>query len=77
MPTLREFHDGECARLTSFSNISPAYRQRLLSMGLTPGAVITVVRKAPLGCPIQVNIRHTTISLRLDEVNELQWERIE
>ncbi len=77
MPSLRQFHFGESARLISFSNISPAYRQRLLAMGLTPGVVIKVMHKAPLGCPIQVNLRSTTISLRLDEVNALQWERVE
>lgn len=77
MPTLRQFDIGESARLTSFASISPTYRQRLLAMGLTPGVVIKVIRKAPLGCPIQVNLRNTTISLRLDEVNELQWERVE
>lgn len=77
MPTLRQFHIGESARLTGFSSISPAYRQRLLAMGLTPGVVIKIIRKAPLGCPMQVNLRNTTISLRLNEINELQWERVE
>ena len=77
MLSLRQFHIGESARLTSFSNVSPAYRQRLLAMGLTPGVVIKIIRKAPLGCPIQVNLRNTTISLRLDEVGTLEWERVE
>ena len=77
MPTLRQFQIGDSARLTSFASTSPAYRQRLLSMGLTPGVVVKILRKAPLGCPIQVCLRNTTISLRLDEVDELLWESAE
>lgn len=77
MPSLKQFQIGDNVRLTSFAGVSPVYRQRLLAMGLTPGITIHIVRKAPLGCPVQVSLRNTTISLRLDEVDELEWEIVE
>lgn len=52
-------------RITGYSPaISNGYRQRLFSMGLLPGAALRVVRIAPLGDPIQVETRQTSLALR-------------
>jgi ferrous iron transport protein A len=40
---------------------------RLMEMGLVPGASISVVRRAPLGDPIQIKIRDYHLALRLTE----------
>ena len=42
-------------------------RRRLFDMGVTPGAKITVVKKAPLGDPLQVIIRNYDLTLRKTE----------
>ena len=42
-------------------------RQRIIEMGFTPGAIGRIVRKAPLGDPIQVHIMDYEISLRKNE----------
>lgn len=42
-------------KITGFSReISPAYRQKLLSLGMLPGSSFNVVRVAPLGDPIHI-----------------------
>jgi ferrous iron transport protein A len=41
--------------------------QRLLEMGLTEGAVVGVVRAAPLGDPLEVRVRGYRLSLRKDD----------
>lgn len=46
--------------------------QRLLEMGLTPGAEIQVVRFAPLGDPIDIKIRGYHLSLRRQEAEVIQ-----
>lgn len=39
-------------KITGFSReISPAYRQKLLSLGMLPGSSFNVVRVAPLATP--------------------------
>ena len=47
-------------------------RQRIIEMGFTPGAKGWVVRKAPLGDPIQVHIMDYEISLRKSEANGIE-----
>ncbi len=44
-----------------------ALRQRLLDMGLTKGARVTVQKIAPLGDPIEVTVRSYELSLRKAE----------
>lgn len=42
-------------------------RRRLFDMGVTPGAIVSLVKKAPLGDPLEVNIRGYELTLRKDE----------
>ena len=67
---------GDCIRLVDFGDTEIVYRRRLLSLGLTRGTILTLVRKAPLGCPIQVDVRGTALTLRKEEAALLLWERV-
>lgn len=67
---------GDHVRLVDFGDTNLTYRRRLLSLGITRGAEIRVVRVAPLGCPLQVDVRGTSLSLRKDEASQLIWERV-
>jgi len=74
-----EFGDlkvGERGRVVGFKRGDIGHRQKLLSMGLTPGTEFTVVRVAPLGDPVEVRVRDTSLSMRKDEVSTLLIERI-
>jgi len=42
-------------------------RRRLFDMGVTPGATVTLRKKAPLGDPIEITIRGYELSLRKGE----------
>ncbi|MCQ2771795.1 MAG: ferrous iron transport protein A [Bacilli bacterium] len=44
-------------------------RRRLFDMGVTPGAVVSIKKKAPLGDPIEITIRGYELSLRKDEAS--------
>ncbi|HIA20525.1 MAG TPA: iron transporter [Planctomycetes bacterium] len=44
---------------------------RLLEMGLTPGTRITLVGTAPLGDPLEFEIRGYRLSLRKTEANRV------
>ncbi len=46
-------------------------RRRLLEMGLTPGVKVRVVRFAPLGDPIDIEVRGYHLSLRKHEANQV------
>ena len=59
-----QFTPDSAWKITGFSrDISPAYRQKLLSSGL-PGSSFNVVRVAPLGDPIHIETRRVSLVLR-------------
>jgi len=43
------------------------FRHKLLAMGITPGCRVSVIRKAPLGDPIEIKIRDFLLCLRCKE----------
>lgn len=47
---------------------------RLREMGLLPGTRIKLVRKAPLGDPIEIEVRGYHLTLRLQEARSLVVE---
>ena len=49
-------------------------RRRLFDMGVTPGANVTIRKVAPLGDPIEVQIRGYELSLRKDEAELIEVE---
>jgi ferrous iron transport protein A len=58
-----------------FSTTDPAYRQKLLRMGLTRNADFTVVRKAPFGGPIEIEVKSFRLVLRSNEADALEVEK--
>ncbi|KTD33139.1 ferrous iron transporter A [Legionella nautarum] len=73
---ITELAKGDRVRLVDFGLTDLAYRRRLLSLGITRGVELQIVRVAPLGCPVQVEVRGTALTLRKEEAGELEWERI-
>ena len=50
---------------------SGALRRRIIDMGITPGAKICMIKTAPLGDPIQINVRGYELSIRKSEANKI------
>ncbi|KTD28064.1 MULTISPECIES: FeoA family protein [Legionella] len=73
---ITELVKGDRVRLIDFGQTDLLYRRRLLSLGITRGVELSVVRVAPLGCPVQVEVRGTSLTLRKEEANSIEWERI-
>lgn len=76
MITLRDMRSGDQGRVKGYDATAPAYRRKLLSMGLTPGVEFRVVRVAPLGDPVELRVRGASVSLRKDEASALLVERV-
>ena len=68
---------GDTGRVVALRRGDRAYRERLLSTGLTPGTEFTVERLAPLGDPIEIRVRGYAMSPRKAEADMLEVERIE
>jgi ferrous iron transport protein A len=76
MPTLSDMHRGDRGVVTGFSRAAARYRAKLLSMGLTPGADVLVVRYAPMGDPIEIEIRGYRLSLRRQEASVIEVDLV-
>ena len=73
---ITELIQGDKVRLVDFGQTDTQYRRRLLSLGITCGAEFSVVRMAPLGCPVQIEIRGTFLTLRKEEASGLLLEYV-
>ena len=73
---LKDLSAGDRGRVHGYEEGGRAYRRKLLSMGLTPGVELEVVRVAPMGDPVEVRVRGTSVTLRKDEAAALRMERI-
>lgn len=49
-------------------------RLRLLEMGLLPGTEVRVVRRAPMGDPIEIRLRGYSLSIRGTEATAIDVE---
>ena len=64
--TLKDLKPGQSGIVESIGQKGPI-RRRLMDMGVTPGVKVEVIKVAPLGDPIEINIRGYELSLRKDE----------
>jgi len=72
---LKEMRVGDRGMVAGFRAGDPAYRQKLLRMGLTRNAEFVVVRKAPFGGPIGIEVLGSQLVLRSDEADVLKVEQ--
>lgn len=68
--TLKELKPGEKAIIAKVSGEGPVKR-RLMDMGVTRGAEVLVRKVAPLGDPIEVNIRGYELTFRKAEAENI------
>ncbi len=71
--TLKELKPGQQGIVKSVGATGPMKR-RIMDMGVTPGVEIKVIKVAPLGDPVEVNVRGYELSLRKEEAAQIQME---
>jgi ferrous iron transport protein A len=69
---LTELKQGEKAVIKSFT--SPDLALKLMEMGCVPGEMVVIEQVAPLGDPISIRIAGYSLSLRLDEADQIILE---
>ncbi|HIU85264.1 MAG TPA: ferrous iron transport protein A [Candidatus Aphodousia gallistercoris] len=74
---LKDMPIGSKGRIKGMKNTLPEYRRRLVMLGATPGTTFEVIRVAPLGDPIELRVRGSSISVRRDEAEILEIEPIQ
>lgn len=64
--TLNEMKIGDKGIIASVQG-EGRVRRRLFDMGVTPGAEVVFRKRAPLGDPLEINLRGYALSLRKEE----------
>ena len=69
--TLKELEIGKSAVIRTVGG-KGALRQHFLDMGMIPGAEVTVVKLAPMGDPMELQIHGYELTLRLAEADQIE-----
>lgn len=73
MKTLREVKVGETCKVVKLHG-EGAVKRRIMDMGITKGAEVFVRKVAPLGDPMEVNVRGYELSLRKADCEMIEVE---
>ncbi len=70
---LSDLKEGKSAKILQIDG-KGALRHHLLDMGLTPRTVVTLRKVAPMGDPIEIELRGYELTLRLAEADQIEVE---
>ena len=73
MKTLREAKVGETVKVVKLHG-EGAVKRRIMDMGITKGVEIFIRKVAPLGDPVEVNVRGYELSLRKADAEMIEVE---
>lgn len=73
--TLNELKIGKSCVITKVGG-EGALRCRLLDMGLIPHTEVKLVKKAPMGDPIELRLRGYELTIRIEEAKQIEVEEV-
>lgn len=73
MKTLRNVRIGGRAKIVKLHG-EGAVKRRIMDMGITRGTEVYVRKVAPLGDPIEINVRGYELSIRLADAEMIEVE---
>jgi len=73
--TLKETKIGSSVKVTRI-NGEGAIKRRIMDMGITKGVSISVIKAAPLGDPIEINVRGYQLSIRRADAEIIEVEQL-
>ena len=73
---LSELAVGQKARVLKLNEQNKAIRRHLLDMGITRGVEITIKKVAPMGDPIDIQLRDYELCLRKEDLSKIEVEVI-
>jgi Fe2+ transport system protein FeoA len=71
MTSLTDLIQGQSAKIVQVTG-DGAVSQRLMEMGITPGATIRFIGSAPLGDPLEYEVRGYRLCMRRSEAKQIE-----
>ncbi|EJE8672527.1 ferrous iron transport protein A [Vibrio parahaemolyticus] len=73
---LSEIKPGDTVTIRFLDGLSSDIRKKLMVMGLLPNTEVKVIRRAPMGDPLQVEVRGVSVALRETIAQKIEVERV-
>jgi len=73
--TLADLEKGESRTVLSVRGDNMITR-RLMEMGVIPGVAVRMVKAAPFGDPLEINVRGYSLALRRSEAESVELEQV-
>ena len=73
MKTLRQAKVGETARVVKLHG-EGVVKRRIMDMGITKGVEVYIRKVAPLGDPVEINVRGYELSIRKADADQIEIE---
>ena len=58
------------------SHTTGILKQRFMDMGITKGIVVKIIKIAPLGDPIEIEVRGYNLSIRKNDASKIEIEEV-
>ncbi|NOX98805.1 MAG: ferrous iron transport protein A [Verrucomicrobia bacterium] len=71
--TLADLEPGDVAVIHDFTT-SDDCMLRFRELGMLPGTTVSLVRRAPLGDPLELSVRGSLLSVRTHEASQIEIE---
>ena len=73
---LSELKKGEKGKVISLNNSNVVLKRRMLDMGITKGVEVKVKKIAPLGDPIDIELRGYELCLRKSDLSCIEVSKL-
>ena len=67
---------GQTAKILRLNETNKAIRRHLLDMGITRGVEITIKKVAPMGDPVDLQLRDYELCIRKEDLSKIEVEII-
>ncbi|WP_432452825.1 MULTISPECIES: FeoA family protein [unclassified Agarivorans] len=74
--SLDEIVTGQQALILSLQSLNRINRKKFMSLGIMPNTILTVVRRAPLGDPIQVTAPGINLALSAQQAKSIEVQSL-
>lgn len=69
--TLKDLNVGETAYVAKLTG-EGAVRRRIMDMGITKNTELTIIKKAPLGDPLEITVRGYELTIRKSDAQIIE-----
>jgi len=73
---LADLNIGSSGKITALTGLSSDVRKKLMVMGLLPNTEVKVIRRAPMGDPLQIEVRGVSLAVRNNIAQSIELESL-